>query len=151
MLTLSLELNGIQITEKEKYDKWNKELVESRIALEKEHFKKFVPAKKGLGYRGEASTSHDVQHSNVPPRTSVVHPDVKMQTLYRKLQGPLRKGIDFEKQKNFKPFCPGYSKYVDVPDHKICWHCGMSGHLRLLCPQREHLWGNVPSNMATTV
>ena len=60
LLTLSLELKGLQITEKEKHDKWNKELIESRIALEKEHYKRFVPAKEGLDYRGEASTSHDV-------------------------------------------------------------------------------------------
>ena len=42
LLTLSLELKRLQITKKEKHDKWNKELIESRITLEKEHFKKFV-------------------------------------------------------------------------------------------------------------
>ena len=44
--TLSLELKGLKITENEKHDKWNKELIESRIALEKENIKRFVPAKK---------------------------------------------------------------------------------------------------------
>ena len=61
------------------------------------------------------------------------------------------KGIDFAKQKNKKSFIPAYSKYIDVPDRKICWHCGMSGHLRPLCPQRKHLWGNVPFNMKASV
>ena len=38
-----------------------------------------------------------------------------------------------------------------TPNHKICWYCGMSEHLRPLCPQREHLWGNVPSNVKASV
>ena len=104
-------------------------MVESRITLEKEHFKRFVLAKKGLSYREEASTSHNVQPSNVPPKTSVVHPDVKMQTLYQKLKSPMRKGINYERKKNYKPFRPSYSKFVDIHNHKICWHCGLSGHL----------------------
>ena len=61
------------------------------------------------------------------------------------------KGIDFSKQKTKTPFIPAYSKYIDVPDLKICWHCGMSGYLRPLCPQREHLWDNIPSNVKASV
>ena len=83
--------------------------------------------------------------------TSAVHPDKKIQKLYVKLQNMKGKWIDFVKQKNNKPFIPAYSKYIDVPDRRVCWHCGMSGHLRPLCPQREHLWGNVPSNVKTSV
>ena len=74
-----------------------------------------------------------------------------MQKLYVKLQNIKEKGINFVKQKNYKPFIPAYFKYADIPDHKVCWHCGKSGHLRPLCPQREHLWSNVPSNVKASV
>ena len=30
------------------------------------------------------------------------------------------KGIDFKKKKKHKPFIPAHSKYIDVPDRKIC-------------------------------
>ena len=81
----------------------------------------------------------------------MVHPDKKMQDLYSKLQNMKGKGIDFEKKKKYKHFILAHSKYIDVPDRKICWHCGMSGHLRSLCPQRVHLWGNIPSNVKASV
>ena len=139
-------MKGLQITKKEKHDKWNKELIESRIALEKEHYKRFVPAKEGLDYRKKASTSHDMQLSDVPLGTSVVHPDVKMQTLYRKLRSPMRKCTNFVKQNNYKPFRPGYSKYVNMAEHQVCWHCGNVEHLCPVCPKRMHMRGDVPSN-----
>ena len=120
LLTLSLELKRLHISEKEKHDKWNKELNESRIALKKENFKRIVPTKKILGYKGEASTNHVVQPPNAPLRTTVVQHDVKMQTLYQKLQGPMRKGFDFVKHKFFKPFRPGYSKYFNDVKHRAC-------------------------------
>ena len=61
------------------------------------------------------------------------------------------KGIDFEKKKKKKTYIPTYSKYVYVPNLKVCWHCGMFVHLRPLCLQREHLWDKVPSNVKTSV
>ena len=78
LLTLWLEMKELQITEKETHDKWNKEVIESRIALEKEHFKRFIPTKKELGYGVEASTSHDAQPPNVSLGTLTVHPDVNI-------------------------------------------------------------------------
>ena len=67
------------------------------------------------------------------------------------LQNSKSKGIDFEKKRKNKTFIPAFSKYIDVPDLKVCWYYGMSEHLRPLCSQREHLWDNVPSNVKASV
>ena len=58
----------------------------------------------------------------------------------------MRKGTNFVKQKNYKPFRPSYSKYVNMAEHQVCWHCGNIGHLRPMCPKRMHMRGDVPSN-----
>ena len=95
--------------------------------------------------------NHVAQPFNVPSRTSAVHPDVKMQALYQKLQGPMRKYFDFVKNKFFKHFCPSYSKYFDDVEHRACWHCGNIGHLRPVCPKWMHMRGDVPSNVYPSV
>ena len=82
---------------------------------------------------------------------SEAHPDKKIQDLYHKLKNIKGKGIDFEKKKKYKPFIPANFKYANVPNHKTCWHCGMSRHICPLCPQREYLWTKVSSNVKTSV
>ncbi|CAM8923780.1 unnamed protein product [Rhodiola kirilowii] len=34
---------------------------------------------------------------------------------------------------------PGRSKYVGLPCHRICWHCGHSGHYRSECPRLRQI------------
>ena len=69
-----------------------------------------------------------------PQGTSAIHLDKYMQDLYHKLKNMKGKEIDFEKKKKYKPFIPVNSKYANVLDHKTYWHCGMSRHIRPLCP-----------------
>ena len=61
-----------------------------------------------------------------------------------KLQSSEGKGIDFVKQKKYKPFRSGYSKYAE---HRVCWLYGNVGHLHTVCPKRMHVRGDVPFNV----
>ena len=46
----------------------------------------------------------------------------------------------------------GWSKYSDLPSHRICWHCGNPGHYRHTCPKRVRVWREVPvTNVQPTV
>ena len=161
-LKLVNDLKDACVSDVEKQKSWENEAISIKLAQKAEYYgKRVVPQRKGLRYN-IASSSQSVPN-NVPAMglqasaceetqgTSIVHPDKKMQNLYNNLQNMKEKGIDFKKQKNFKPFKPAHSKYIDVPDRKICWHCGMSGHQHPLCPQPEHLWGNIPSIVKASV
>ena len=46
------------------------------------------------------------------------------------------KAIDFQEIKNNKPTYPSRSKYAGLPEHKVCWSCGMSGHYKYECKKR---------------
>ena len=77
--------------------------------------------------------------------------DKKVTQLYKKLHNFKGQGIDFQKRKKQKPFRLGHSKYGNIPDHHVCWHCGNAGHYRHSCPKLGHTWRGVPSNVRVNV
>ncbi len=46
------------------------------------------------------------------------------------------KAIDLQEVKNNRPNYPSKSKYAGLPEHKVCWSCGMSGHFKYDCKKR---------------
>ena len=142
----------LSFSDAEKKESLKRELIAEKIAQEKEHFKRFVPPKKGLGYVGESSNKGKQVagscSSKVPKSThrkgsqgnSASYKDKKIIQLFRTLQNFIGQGIDFEKRKVYKPFRLGHSKYIDVIDHCVCWHCGFVEHFRHSCPKRRHVW-----------
>ena len=118
-----------------------------KISAEKELFKKFIPSKWGLGFVEFPNVhSGSGSHQNVP-----VFYDKKITRLYENLHNSKGQGIDFQKRKKQKPFRPGHSKYANVKDHHVCWHCGNTGRYRHSCPKRGHTWRGVPSNVRVDV
>ena len=118
-----------------------------KISAEKELFKKFIPSKRGLGYVEVPDVpSGSGSHGNVP----IFH-DKKITRLYKNLHNSKGQGIDFQKRKKQKPFRPSHSKYANIPDHHVCWHCGNAGHYRHSCPKLGHTWRGVPSNVRVNV
>ena len=117
------------------------------ISVENELFKKFVPPKRGLGH---------VEISNIPSgpeshgNESIFH-DNKITQIYEKLHNSKDQGIDFQKRKKQNPVRPSHSKYANIPDHHVCWHCGNAGHYRHSCSKRGHTWRGVPSNVRVNV
>ena len=78
------------------------------------------PPKRDLGYVEISDVPSGLEsHGNV----SVFH-DKKISQLYEKLHNSKGQGIDFQKRKKQKPFWLGHSKYANIPDHHVCWHCG---------------------------
>jgi len=50
-----------------------------------------------------------------------------------------RKGQGFVKKHTIYP-CN--RKYVGLPENIVCYHCGRTGHVRYVCPSREHAFKN---------
>jgi len=46
-----------------------------------------------------------------------------------------RKGLGFVKKHTLYP-CN--RKYIGLPENILCYHCGKTGHVRYVCPSREH-------------
>ncbi|CAM8918162.1 unnamed protein product [Rhodiola kirilowii] len=61
--------------------------------------------------------------------------------------------IHARKSKSYTP--PGRSKYVDLPCHRTCWHCGQLGHYRADSPrlretyERGSHWMNIQRHYPT--
>ena len=58
------------------------------------------------------------------------------------------KAINFQENKNNKVTYPSRSKYAGLPEHKVCWSCGMSGHYKYECKKRwaQHAHDRYPEH-----
>ena len=107
----------------------------------------FVPPKREIGYvEIPYVPSGSESHGNVP-----VFNDKKITQLIENLHNSKGQRVDFQRRKKQKPFRPSHSKYANIPDHHVCWHCGNAGHYRHSCPKREHTWRGVHSNVRVNV
>ena len=147
IIVLNQKLNEISTSDEVKKDLWKRKLMAEKISVEKELIKRFVPPKWGLGYVEIPNVpSSPESHGNVP----IFH-DKKISQLYEKLHNSKDQGIDFQKRKKQKFFRPGHSKYANILDHHVCWHCGNAGHYRHSCLKHGHTWHGVPSNVRVNV
>ena len=83
--------------------------------------------------------------------TQAAYIDKKIVKLYDKLQSSIGHGIDFAKRKSQKPFRPSHSKYVNLPEYRVCWHYGFTGQFRHSCPEIGYTWRGDPSNIECNV
>ena len=105
-LKLVNDLKIACIFDVEKKKAWEKEAIKAKVLLDVDHYKmRFVPQKRGFGY-GLATTSPSAPHNvpNVVPRVSTCNGPLGTS----KLQSSEGKGIDFVKQKKYKPFRSSY-------------------------------------------